>query len=735
MGIFSFKTKDQKMNHMKELVKSLQIHYSSDVKIVGERLARIIDKPETAIMQPITLYSDVVEMIISNSRDFKPSEYDSLITYAESIYPHVFIFEDQTPNLDELCRVFTEFFDENNVVSKKAFDVTLFDLFSDKHNYLKWVRSVFSSQSLKKIGEFIVPYALEARSYFPDEDMFTSNLIGVCKRMMKEADPTEVYEDEKKKLYHQAGIYNVDEERILNTEKKLDASQNMLTKSENILRLAEERIKTVDAMTQANCDKIKLVCDTEVSQARADMADIDEKLKAVFETFVEGQKKIIIYDKQQMLKEVFAEAQQKLTELKMTAQQTVNNANLELLRLNQASQDTMGKLNTYLEDDEHVKKLMANVAESQEMQKKLERLSILNEANFEQLSKITQAAVAPAAAVATEKTKTVIKHVNEPEVFEEAEEIEEVIGDVNPFLDESISFSVRFKRVMERKESMVKAGEHFHEMFDDVLIAVMENANPYLIGPSGCGKTYMVNQISRILQVEDVDIGYINEEYDILGFQTANGSYSKPNFYRCYKYGKIAFCDELDNGNSRATVKLNSFLSNVNDAHYVFPGGENVRRHPNFRIIGAGNTAGNGADNNYNTREKIEESVQQRFTPIFIGYDNTIEKQILGPHNDWFEFLVLFRQATDAWGKNNYGDAPGIITTRDAARIRKYLNNGSYNAEKILEYEFIQTKEIGYLTFLENHMRRNIQKKSPATELLDKFSLRVEQKRNDAAVR
>lgn len=735
MGIFSFKTRDQKINHMKELVKSLQISYDSNIKLVGERLARVIDKPENAVMQPITLYCDVMEMILSNTSNFRPSEYDSLISYAESIYPHVFIFEDQTPDLDELCRVFTEFFDKDNVVSKRAFDVTLFDLFSDKHNYLKWVRSVFSNQSLKKIGEFCVPYALEARSYFPDEDMFTANLIGVCKRMMKEANPAEVYEDEKKKLCHQAGIYNVDEERILTTEKKLDAAQNMLTKSESILRLADERIKTVDAMTQANCDKIKMVCETEVSQARVEMSEMDEKLRAVFETFVEGQKKIILYDKQEMIKEVFAEAQQKLTELKMTAQQAVNNANLELLRLNQASQETMGKLNTYLENDEHVKKLMESAAESQEMQKKLERLAILNEANFEQLNKMTQAAVAPAAAVTTEKTKTVIKHVNEPEVMEEVEEIEEVIGDVNPFLDESIAFSVRFKRVMECKEKMAKAGEHFHEMFDDVLIAVMENANPYLIGPSGCGKTYMVNQIARILQVEDVDIGYINEEYDILGFQTANGSYSKPNFYRCYKYGKIAFCDELDNGNSRATVKLNSFLSNVNDAHYVFPGGENVRRHPNFRIIGAGNTAGNGADNNYNTREKIEESVQQRFTPIFIGYDNAIEKEILGHHHDWFEFLVLFRKATDAWGKNNYGDAPGIITTRDAARIRKYLNNGSYSAEKILEYEFIQTKEIGYLTFLENHMRKNIEKKSPATELLDKFSLRVEQKRNDAAIK
>jgi ABC-type dipeptide/oligopeptide/nickel transport system ATPase component len=282
---------------------------------------------------------------------------------------------------------------------------------------------------------------------------------------------------------------------------------------------------------------------------------------------------------------------------------------------------------------------------------------------------------------------------------------------------------------MKKKQYMVAMGEHFHKMFDDVLIAVMENSNPYLIGPSGCGKTFMVSQIARILGMDFIDIGYINEEYDILGFQTANGGYSRPNFYRCYKYGKIAFCDELDNGNSRATVKLNSFLSNLKEASYSFPNGENVRRHPNFRIIGAGNTDGNGADSNYNSREKIEESVQQRFTPIYIGYDNEVEKKILADYPDWYSFLVLFRMATDEWGRNNYGDAPGIITTRDATRIKKYRDNNSFDMEKILEYEFIQTKDITYLAFIEDHIKKNIAGYENASTIFNAFSSMINSRR------
>ena len=246
-----------------------------------------------------------------------------------------------------------------------------------------------------------------------------------------------------------------------------------------------------------------------------------------------------------------------------------------------------------------------------------------------------------------------------------------------------------------------------------------------LLGPSGCGKTFMVKQIASILNMDFVDIGYINEEYDILGFQTATGAYSTPNFYRCYKYGKIAFCDELDNGNSRATVKLNSFLSNNKDASYNFPNGENVKRHNNFRIIAAGNTAGNGADANYNTREKIEESVQQRFMPVYVGYDNYVEGKILADYPEWYEFIVLFRDGTDNWGSMNDTAAAGIITTRDTAKIKRYLDNKSFDMGKILDYEFIQTKDMEYLAFLVSHMKGKLTEYPKATKIFALLCLRV----------
>lgn len=296
----------------------------------------------------------------------------------------------------------------------------------------------------------------------------------------------------------------------------------------------------------------------------------------------------------------------------------------------------------------------------------------------------------------------------------------------NPLLDRNVPFRERFALVMKEKERRISRGEIFHEMFDDVITAVMEEANPYLIGPSGCGKTYMVKQIGEILNIDCSDIGYVNEEYDILGYVTAMGEYSESNFYRLYKYGGIAFCDELDNGNSKATVKLNSFLTNQTHACYFFPGGERVEKHPNFRVIAAGNTDGSGADVNYSTREKIEESVLQRMIPIYVGYDNRVEGMILKDYPAWFEFACAFRAATDRWGEVCGIPAQGIFTTRDAYRIRQYLQNTSFSPRKIMTYEFIQTKELEYLGFLKEELEKRFRKGSEAYKLYQMFAEETE---------
>lgn len=741
MGIFSKNNKDEEVKREAEILKELSNHPEQSVIRTSYKLAKICEEPENAIMKPISLYFDCVEMMLANKSNYALSSFYNNIEYAEKIYKQVFVYDEETPDFDNIALVFVEMFDENGAIPRKCFNETFFNLFNNKHNYIKWVKSLLPSDKILAIERYYVSYATEARSYYSNEDMFTANVINVTRRLIDSAEPQITLDQEIKNLEHMVGIYNVDENLILTAEQNIIAAQQLVEKSRGILEIVDSRINTIDNLSRNTINNIKIFSDAEVTKAKADLENINDKLNRAYTEFLDNQKTLITYDRQQLIKEVFFDAEQKLNELKQMAQMAVSSANLELMRINQESGNMVSKLDSYVKDDANIKKLLSDADANKELMSKLEKLMIINDQNIDQISKtmasnagIDNSATSNNGIENTVNTISVTSTGNtiNPVVGQDAniDVEEETMSVVSPLLDETISFKDRFDRVMEMKAKLEAEGEHFHKMFDDVIIAVMENSNPYLIGPSGCGKTYMVSQIARLLKLDFIDIGYINEEYDILGFQTANGGYSKPNFYRCYKYGKMAFCDELDNGNSRATVKLNSFLSNTEDASYNFPNGENVKRHDNFRVIAAGNTAGNGADSNYNTREKIEESVQQRFTPIYVGYDNKVEEAILGGNRDWYEFVVLFRQATDAWGKNNYGGAPGIITTRDVTRIKKYLDHQSFSEEKIIDYEFIQTKDASYLAFLDAYIRDNIGSNSIADHIYQIFSKKVMAVRN-----
>ena len=712
MGILSILEKDADNEIINDTERLLRTHYSAAAKDLLSKYLQLKQHPDTRVIEPFSLYATALNILMANS-SVPPEKYSEAMTYGESIYSEMFPYEEQTPDFQELSVIFIEMFNRDGVVARKLFNGGIYDLFGNKFNYMKWVKNVMGDTSDGVIEAFVKPYAVEARVYFLDEDCFTANLIDVTSKLQKSADRQAVYDDELDKLHHMSGIYDVNEAALLDAVRKIQMAQVLHDKVVELVKVVEERVNILDATSRNAVADTKTICEDEVKKAKYELSIIDEKLKAAYDAAVAEQKQVVLYEKKKLVDEVFAEAEERLSQLKQAAEKTINTVKLEM--------------------PEGITQLDLGAVQSQiRVTAPAPGVNVVPGASAGVSSGISASVTSGTVDGITTASDYLGSHddyakVYEPQIMVKDDDVD--IPGVNPLLDESKNFADRYKEAMDKKAYLIATGEHFHNKFDDVLTAVMENSNPYLIGPSGCGKTYMVSQIAKILGMEFIDIGYINEEYDILGFQTANGGYSRPNFYRCYKYGKIAFCDELDNGNSRATVKLNSFLSNLKDASYSFPNGENVRRHPNFRIIGAGNTDGNGADSNYNSREKIEESVQQRFTPIYVGYDNEVEKKILSDYPDWYAFLVLFRMATDEWSRKNYGDAPGIITTRDAVRIKKYKDNNSFDMNKILEYEFIQTKDITYLAFIEDHIRQNIKDYGSAAEIFKAFSTMIDSRR------
>ncbi|MCR5377099.1 MAG: AAA family ATPase [Lachnospiraceae bacterium] len=729
MGIFNSNRAETDVKRAERLQRECKARNNPQGRQLSEALAQYQEDEEYRVIRPFSLFLDVIEVILANPNFARDTGKDTL-RYGENIYRRMFFMDENTPEFEQLSRYFLEMFDRDGVVARRFFLPELYDLFFEPANYLRLVRLMPTTRLIEKEKKYIVDFATQIRGYCSNEEMFTTTVAAYVARIAAEEDPktvaTEIYTDFRRLL----GIYSVSEERIATAEQKLDAVELATGRLSDTLNLSEERMRAAAQLSESTLKTVKNFTDGEVARVTSRVNSLTDTMRKEHAAFVENQQAIVFAQRDELINSVVSESREKLTELRKEADGISAKLREEILWANRESASVIAKTDEFLRDNTRIQEVFANADESRELSRKIDKLMVLNDTP---VNTAQHAANAPAEAGPVDSAGTgaaagvylagprEVGHF--PEIPEERE-----IPPVSPLLDTKIPFRERFETAMKVKEDMANQGVLFHRMFDDVLTAVMENSNPYLIGPSGCGKTYMVRQIASILSLDYVDIGYINEEYDILGFQTANGGYSRPNFYRCYKYGKIAFCDELDNGNSRATVKLNSFLTNTEEASYSFPNGENVPRHPNFRIVAAGNTTGNGADENYNSREKIEESVQQRFTPIYVGYDNQMEEEIMIDYPEWFRFLVAFRAATDAWAKHTHAGAAGIITTRDASKICRYLDNGSFGAQKILEYEFIQTKDEEYLEFLDKNLRDQLSRMTkPYAEIYKLFHDRVQE--------
>lgn len=697
----------------------------SELIALGTTFKNVKRHPADFQIKPLSLLSDTLIAITDNKKNFNYKTYDKVFKVACNVYNLMFYAQEETPDFENLRIVYLELFSEDGMLARNLFNSTIYDCFSDKQNLIRFYKS---SQNLINPGEkwdVVMNYARECRKLFFDDDAFISALKNflVSAQKMSLENMKALCEQEINNLYKMNGVYNISAADIAEVDLKLSEINDLVSRAQIIFDELTASSESIKKTAETATNTMKTTIDTQAQKLHAYLRTEKEDVQKVYD---ECLSKINDSVKKEILKSTgnfIQESQNQLDNLAACAKSICSNAAIEVSQLNSNADNVISRVKTAVIDDQTVTRLLETTEKNQALIEKINTISALPQ--------VAAASVVPV-------VQTVAPAVNAGAVSAVSQPSVNILGndedkaDLTPLelLDPSIPFSERFQSALQKKNEMIIEGATFHEKFDDVLIAVLENTNPYLIGPSGCGKTYLVKQVGDVLGLTRTDIGYINEEYDILGFQTANGSYSKPNFYRCYKYGGIAFCDELDNGNSRASVKLNSFLSNTEDAYFCFPNGEIVPRHPNFRFVSAGNTDGNGANMNYNSREKIEESVMQRLLPIYIGYDNTLEKEILKDYPQWFNFVCLFRKATTEWQNTNGVEASGIITTRDTARIKNYLTNHSFDSKAIIKYEFIQTKNLNYLTFLMNYMTKN-NKNNDVKPLLDIFVSYTEQYKKD----
>ncbi len=599
-------------------------------------------------------------------------------------------------HLDNIIELRKMFYDEavfDNILSlyvrePKAFciDKTLiidkvYNAFSDKKIVVEYYKNIITNKNISyamvgisKYIDLVNEYVVKARKYYVDDRALLSSFItlidneelstAISKCAISSSYLEKLITDRLNEDRKACGIYEVDRATLLDLDDRLDKLDSTYSSLKTLLESADEVINLLKLQKEQINDELR---ETKIREIRELQAKANKILQSFNEAYMEllrKERKTLNQEKDEVLVTLDGELEKRKIEFLGLTSEILEDVKIEKAKLVTRTSSSIKQLDEYIQKNETISKIVDGAKR-----------------NSAFLDKVALVGVSSASGSAP----AIIINQDEREVSE----------GVNFYLDSSIPFSKRFEKLLKKKEELAKQGEIFHQKFDDIVKIIMAGNTPYMYGPSGCGKTYMIEkQLADLFGVNVVTNGYILYEQDIIGYNNAgNGGYVPGNFYRCFKYGDFIFLDELDNGIPNATVVLNRFLSPNTDC-YTFPDGIPLRRHPNFRIICAGNTKGEGRTVAHNTRQKLDESVLQRLTPVDVNYDNRIEEQILINHKDWFSFAVNFRKALEEIPTNS-GEEVNIIgtfTTRDAEVIKEYLDDKVFTDEQIMMYEIIQTK-------------------------------------------
>lgn len=199
--------------------------------------------------------------------------------------------------------------------------------------------------------------------------------------------------------------------------------------------------------------------------------------------------------------------------------------------------------------------------------------------------------------------------------------------------------------VNEEIKASVKSKEIFHKQFDRIVKLVTSYKKRkciYLHGPAGTGKSHIVKQLADFLGLDFYPESTLLSQYDLTSFENVKSEYKPSMFYMAYKFGGVFFPDEFDACSPDVPIKLNGALAN---GWFKFPNGEVVKMHKDFICICAGNTVGLGATEQYVGRCKMDAATLNRFTRIFIDYDENVEMLIAKGDREMVEFVHDFRNA------------------------------------------------------------------------------------------
>lgn len=182
-----------------------------------------------------------------------------------------------------------------------------------------------------------------------------------------------------------------------------------------------------------------------------------------------------------------------------------------------------------------------------------------------------------------------------------------------------------------------------HEKLATIIAYVSVGEPVFLYGRAGTGKSHIAEQVAEALGIDYYPANSVQTKYDITGYNNANGEFVKTPFFDAFTKGGLYFVDEMDNSAPDALIVLNTAVAN---GYCEFANGVQ-KAHPDFRIMGAGNTVGKGATSEYCGRNQLDGATIDRFAFVEIDYDRRIELATAGGDEELVEFIHQFRKACE----------------------------------------------------------------------------------------
>ena len=251
----------------------------------------------------------------------------------------------------------------------------------------------------------------------------------------------------------------------------------------------------------------------------------------------------------------------------------------------------------------------------------------------------------------------------------QAERIEsEIMGQVE---DKVRGFIQEEYGTIERKIVTVVDGKKVpmqgiqHDKFETVLKFVANDEPVFLTGPAGSGKNVLCKQVAEALGLKFYFTNAVTQEYKLTGFTDAMGNYQETQFFKAFTEGGVFMLDEMDASIPEVLVILNAAIAN---RYFDFPAPIGYREaHPDFRIIAAGNTVGQGADYEYVGRNQLDAASLDRVAIVKIGYSEAIENSVACGDTELAQFCREFRNAARKAGQQV------IVSYRAIGRLAKMV--------------------------------------------------------------